>query len=532
MRTSIRKPGQPCEHLRGAHEERPRAARDHDLLDLRRRTRGVERDRDGSREPDRQIEGEVSGSVRSHDRDPIAACDPEVPERPHRGEDVPSEVGAIPRVTPSSHHVVVRDRHPLARQAVQDLFVHRPIGAMEEAVPSRVREQVREALAPLEPVASDQPVGVVPQERSTLLEVGEQREHGIDPAPRASEATKHGLRDGREDRPWEPHAEVLERPGSNGVDQLPGRRQRVRGSGEVEGRSRRRRVARHADDRVGHMIDRNDVRAEVRAHREDPEPPRHVEAERCVDRVERRDRAALGVSDDHGGTSDRDREFVHRGSSEHLALVLASLVRTREPEPIRGWPFLDRPLPFSGHVRRRDVHEPVEPVVPVDLAGELEDVTHSLHVRGPEVVDRRVEAQVGRRMDHDVDPADQLTMNVVGHPEGGRAHVAEDRPHVPADPRDEIRHVPPRPSQHPFRCPAFGSTLGREDEDEELGGWIVQQPFGDAAPDEARSTREEDHAAHGSASYPCAARNERRSPRLRPARSRSPRYPTLRRPSW
>ena len=353
-----------------------------------------------------------------------------------------------------------------------------------------------------------------------FLEVGEQRDQRARPrggaGPNPAEAG--GNWDGREQRSGEPDPQLAPRPDPDDVHQLPGRREGLGGRRQVERRSGGLRVEGHAGDRLGHVIDRHDVHVKAGAHREDPKSSGQVQPQRCIDRVEVRDGAGPRVPDDHARPSDRDRQGGrHRRSDQHLSFVLALLVRVQEAEPVRGGTLVDRPGSTAGHVGGRDMDEPLEAVDGVDLTGELEDVAHPFHVGRAEVLDRRVEPEVGGRMDDDVNATDEITVDVVRQAQSGGSDVAGHGVHVPPDRCSEVGQIPPRTCQEVLRL----RRIRRHDQDDELHVRLIQQELRDVGPDEPRATGEEDHAAHGSGfPQPAPPGTSGGGSRLRSARSR------------
>ena len=148
-----------------------------------------------------------------------------------------------------------------ARQSEQDLLVDGAIGPMQEAASGRVFQQGRQVVGPAGNRGTEQFVGVVPSEATTLPEVRPEEPDGASPEPEP---------DREEHRRPQPDTEVLARPPAGEGEDVAGRGQLVGGCREVERHPHGTRVEHQADDRVRDVVDRHDVDAEVASGWNDP----------------------------------------------------------------------------------------------------------------------------------------------------------------------------------------------------------------------------------------------------------------------
>ena len=201
-------------HGRRSHEQEFRTAPAQHVVEVFGRRRRVERNADAADEPDRDIYGEVACAVRPDDRDPGPGSDTHPAERRHGGGDLvsnlrrrangPATVGA---------EVHEADGQTPTRQSEQDLLVDGAIGTMQEAVACRVLEQGRQVLVPMGNRRTEQFVGVVAPEATTLPEVRLEEPNGASPEPEP---------DREEDRRRQPDTEVLSRPPTSEGEDVAG----------------------------------------------------------------------------------------------------------------------------------------------------------------------------------------------------------------------------------------------------------------------------------------------------------------------
>ncbi len=396
----------------------------------------------------------------------------------------------------------------MARQAVERLLVDGSLGAVHEAGVDGVFEQARQERTPIELVATEQPVGVRPVEPRRPFEVGS--EPPVDTA-------RENACERQEQRPRQPESVTVASPSACEPGQLGHSRQSLRRRRQVEGQPGRGRLEQKSRDRVGNVVDRNDVDPGASASGDQAQRTRQVAAQRDVDRVERLDLPCPGVAHDHPRPHDRDRELAAGAPDDPLALVLRTLVSVREPALGRERALRDRSAPPPGDVGGRHMQQTLDAVIARGGTHELDHVRRALDVRPSQLLDRRVDPQVGRRVDDMGDTANQTLVGVGGKSEPRGRDVPRQRLHPPAELLHELRPVPPRPGEAPRRL----LIVAAADEGNEVQVGPREQAPCDLRAEEAGGAREEDGGGHRSTGQPRSAKNSRSSPGFRFARASS-----------
>ncbi len=491
-------------------QQRLRTTRFKDRVDLVGWRRGVQRHGHRTEETHRDLERDVPRSVRSDDRDVRPAADADPAEAPRGGEHVGPHVGRRPWVPSAVDDVEVADREPPAPEPEHRLLVHGPSGTVQESSRYREPEQGGQVRLPTWLVRSEQPIRVVAPERAPFMEVRHKdAETGRRTGQRHARQREH-------DRPREPYPELRPRPRADRTHDLARGRQRCPRRRQMHGASLGARVVEQPHDRIGDVVDRHDVHPQSGAHGHDMRALREVVAKRQVEGVERRDLAGSRVADDHGRAHHGDREGGHLLAHEPFRLVLRPLVVVLEAEPVAEVVLADLAAAAAGHVRRRDVEQPLEPVIRVNRSSERERVRRSPHVRPAQVLERCVEAD-GRGRVHDVrEPADERRVGVRREPERRMRHIARHDLDPASDRVGKLPTAVPGPACLPERR-IVGRGLHQADERQVAP---IEEADGDLGPDEPGRTRQQDYAAHGTDPHPCAFANPRSSSRFRRASRR------------
>ena len=383
------------------------------------------------------------------------------------------------------------DREAPTGQSEQDLLVDGAIGAMQEPVSGRVRQQDREVVVPVRDGCTERPIRVIPEEATLLPQVGRQQTTG---------ASRDPLTDREEDGPWQPDAEVVAGPATRERDDLSGGRELVGRGREVERQSLRGRIEQQPDDRVRHVVDRHDVDAETAPRGDDPQLPRQEQPHRRVERVEGLDVAGPRVADDHGGADDRDGELGGSRAGRSLAFELGLLVGAAETERVGEVVLPHGASPTARHVCRGHVQEPGEAV---DRPSEGQDVGHAVHVGPAEVLDGGIEPQVGRRVNDVRHAPGQVSVRGVVERQAWLPDVAGHRVDARTERGAELGSVPPRTGRGVDRL-GIGPRGHERDDLEAIAG---EQPCGHLRPEEPGPPREQDYVAHAGTPHPCATAN-------------------------
>ena len=289
--------------------------------------------------------------------------------------------------------------------------------------------------------------------------------------------------------------------------------QLVGGRGEVDRRAHGARVERQADDRVRDVVDRHDVDAKVASCWNDPELARQEQPQRRVERVERLDLARPRVANDHRGPDDRDRELRRGVTDETFGLVLRLLVRAPEAEGVGQVVLAHGARPTPGDVRRRHVDEAIESV---GRPREVDDVRHAVDVRAAQVLDGRIDAQVGSGVDDVGDALTEIGVRAGIETQPRLRDVPGDRVDPGSELGTQIRLVPPGPVRRVDRL-GIG-VCEHERDDLEIGA--LEQASRHLGTEEAGPPGEQHYVAHAGTPHPCSAAKVRRSSRFLRAAAR------------
>jgi len=502
-----------------------------DRLDLGGRAGVIEGHAHRSHQPDGDVQGEVAGAVIAHHRHAVAAADAQRAQGAGGAQDVLAHLAPAAGDRSPLEQVVVGHAPALLAQAKEDLLVDRAPGAMQKAHADRVLEEAREKVAPLERVRSQQPVRVVSLELLPPVQVRQQLGQGRQPAIR----TRRGalgpigpVRQPQREKPDPRQAQVQPLPGplAHAADQLPGLGQRVVRRGEVEGQPGGAGVEGQGGHRLRHIVHRHQVDPQLGIRREDAQLARQVQPQGGIQRVEGLDRPRARVADDHAGAKDRDGQLGLGGLHQPLPLVLGLLIGGGEAIGVTEGVLRHGTGAAPGHIGGGDVREALQPAVGAGRAGQRQHVFHALDVGNAQLLDRRVQPQVRRRV-HDVrHPPGERGVGLILQAEPRLGDVAADDLHPLPDGARQLGPIGPDAAQPPRR--RLRALRPHQGHDGAIR--ILQEPPGDLAAQKARRPREQHRAAHAATSHPRACTKRRSSSRLRFACAVCSTYPRRKRP--
>ena len=182
-------------------------------------------------------------------------------------------------------------------------------------------------------------------------------------------------------------------------------------------------VEQRAHDHLRHEVYRHHVELLLRGDGNYGQLALEIQLERIIERVERCRKPCGRIAHDLRRTYNARWNCVERGTYELLGAEFTLLIQTVEAF-VYELAFEDKSLARSGHVRSRNVHEPLKATDSHALAGEEQDVERSVHIHLAEALCRFVYADFGSGVNDVRNALRERVVCVCLHPQTLDANVA------------------------------------------------------------------------------------------------------------